>query len=142
MICQGSAHTMKGSSGSKGTKAVLPVAVDDIKKPHPGHIGTFFKPLHTKNKAGRRRRYKCHECDHVGYSKFPCGKCEVPRPAGVLLTHTYSKAGACTNNTNDASPNSATVWCCRGTVSYGCCIVRALYGAIIRALHGAIILAL
>jgi hypothetical protein len=56
MICQGSAHTMKGSSGSKGTKAVLPVVIDDIKKSHPGHIGAFFKPLHTKSKAGRRRK--------------------------------------------------------------------------------------
>ena len=47
---------MKGSSGSKGTKAVLPVVIDDTKKSHPGHIGAFFKPLHTKSKAGRRRK--------------------------------------------------------------------------------------
>jgi hypothetical protein len=47
---------MKGGSGSKGTKAVLPVVIDDIKKPHPGHVGPFFKPLHTKSKAGRRRK--------------------------------------------------------------------------------------
>ena len=31
--------------------------------------------------------YKCHECDHVGYSKLSCDKCEVLRPVGVLLTH-------------------------------------------------------
>jgi hypothetical protein len=35
---------------------VLPVVIDDIKKSHPGHIGAFFKPLHTKSKAGRRRK--------------------------------------------------------------------------------------
>jgi hypothetical protein len=32
--------------------------------------------------------YKCHECDHVGSSKLPCGECEVSWSAGVLLTHT------------------------------------------------------
>ena len=31
--------------------------------------------------------YKCHECDHVGYSKLSCDECEVLRPVGVLLTH-------------------------------------------------------
>ena len=35
---------------------MLPVVIDDIKKSHPGHIGAFFKPLHTKSKAGRRRK--------------------------------------------------------------------------------------
>jgi hypothetical protein len=34
---------MKGSPGSKGKKAVLPVVIDDIKKPHPGETGAFFK---------------------------------------------------------------------------------------------------
>jgi hypothetical protein len=47
---------MKGSSGSKEEKAVLPVVIGDIKKPHPGHIGALFKPLHTKSKAWRRRK--------------------------------------------------------------------------------------
>jgi hypothetical protein len=47
---------MKGCSGSNEKEAVLPVVIDDIKKPHPGHIGAFFKPLHlhTKSEAGRR----------------------------------------------------------------------------------------
>jgi len=30
---------------------------------------------------------KCHERDHVGYSKLSCDECEVLRPVGVLLTH-------------------------------------------------------
>jgi hypothetical protein len=29
-----------------------------------------------------------HERDHVGHSELSCNECEVPGPAGALLTHT------------------------------------------------------
>ena len=33
--------------------------------------------------------HKCHEFHHAGNRKLPCDEREVPRPAGVLLTHTW-----------------------------------------------------
>jgi hypothetical protein len=60
---------------------VLPIVIDVIKKPHPGHIGAFFKGeiMNVFLKEHRWKfTHKCHECAMLG--TVNCPATSVVRP--------------------------------------------------------------
>ena len=84
----GLTQASKGGSGSKGKKAMLPVVITENKKPPPGHAGAFLKPLHTKSKAGRRRKGTAagRKPSHTGTAAVTAKKARISREAkGIAL---------------------------------------------------------